>query len=62
MSDRIKDIVDRARSFMESDVYALEEHPGRKAFYSLLPALEEKRQKVRVACRPSKKGRIDDLF
>ena len=42
MSDRIEDIVDRVRSFMESDVYALEEDPGRKAFYALLPALEEK--------------------
>ena len=47
MSDRIHDIVGRVRSFMESDVYPLEEQAGRKEFYALLPALKEKRQKVK---------------
>ena len=47
MSDRIGDIVDRVRSFMETDVYPLEEHTRRKAFYAMLPAIEEKRQKVK---------------
>ena len=47
MSDRIGGIVDRVRSFMESDVYPIESHAGRKEFYSMLPVLEEKRQKVR---------------
>jgi alkylation response protein AidB-like acyl-CoA dehydrogenase len=32
---------------MESDVYPLEEQAGRKDFYALLPALEEKRRKVK---------------
>ncbi len=47
MSDTIHDIVDRVRSFMESDVYPLEEQAGRKDFYAILPALEETRQKVK---------------
>ncbi len=47
MSDRIEGIVDRVRSFMESDVYPIESHAGRKEFYTMLPVLEEKRQKVR---------------
>ncbi len=47
MSDRVGDILERISSFMESDVYPLEEPTKRKAFFSLLPALEEKRQKVR---------------
>ncbi|HBO83291.1 MAG TPA: acyl-CoA dehydrogenase [Cupriavidus sp.] len=46
MSDRIGGIVDRVRSFMETDVYPIEDG-GRKEFYSILPVLEEKRQKVK---------------
>ena len=50
MSDRIpsriEGIVDRVRSFMETDVYPIEDG-GRKEFYSMLPVLEEKRQKVK---------------
>jgi alkylation response protein AidB-like acyl-CoA dehydrogenase len=48
MSDRIEGIVERVRAFMESDVYALERHPNKKAFYALLPELEEKRRKVKA--------------
>jgi alkylation response protein AidB-like acyl-CoA dehydrogenase len=45
--DRIEDLVGRVRAFMESDVYPLEREAGRKAFYTLLPLLEEKRRKVK---------------
>ncbi|HSH76703.1 MAG TPA: acyl-CoA dehydrogenase family protein, partial [Longimicrobiales bacterium] len=47
MSDRIEGILDRVRSFMESDVYPLEEETSRAGFYTVLPTLEEKRRKVR---------------
>ena len=47
MSDRIDGILERVRSFMESDVYPLEELAGRKQFFALLPELEEKRRKVK---------------
>jgi acyl-CoA dehydrogenase len=47
MSERIDGIVERVRAFMESDVYPLEEHPRRKAFNELRPALEEKRRKAK---------------
>jgi acyl-CoA dehydrogenase len=48
MSDRIEGIVERVRAFMESDVYSLERHPNKKAFYALLPELEDKRRKVKA--------------
>lgn len=48
MSDRIEGIVERVRAFMESDVYPLERHPNQKAFFALLPELEEKRRKVKA--------------
>jgi alkylation response protein AidB-like acyl-CoA dehydrogenase len=47
MSDRIAGIVERVRAFMETDVYPVESQGGREDFYSMLPMLEEKRQKVR---------------
>ncbi len=47
MSDRIAGIVERVRAFMETDVYPVESQGGREGFYSMLPMLEEKRQKVR---------------
>jgi alkylation response protein AidB-like acyl-CoA dehydrogenase len=47
MSDRIEGIVERVRAFMDSDVYPLEQHRDQKAFYALLPQLEEKRRKVK---------------
>ncbi len=47
MSDRIAGIVERVRAFMETDVYPVESPGGREEFYSMLPMLEEKRQKVR---------------
>jgi acyl-CoA dehydrogenase len=47
MSDRILGIVERVRAFMETDVYPVESQGGREDFYSMLPMLEEKRQKVR---------------
>jgi acyl-CoA dehydrogenase len=46
-SQGIEDILDRMRAFMESDVYPLEETPNRKAFFELLPTLQEKRRKVK---------------
>ena len=47
MSDRILGIVERVRAFMETDIYPVESQGGREDFYSMLPMLEEKRQKVR---------------
>jgi alkylation response protein AidB-like acyl-CoA dehydrogenase len=47
MSDRIAGIVEQVRAFMETDVYPVESPGGREEFYSMLPMLEEKRQKVR---------------
>lgn len=47
MSDRIEGILERVRAFMESDVYPLETHGNRKAFYSIEPLLREKRAKVK---------------
>jgi alkylation response protein AidB-like acyl-CoA dehydrogenase len=47
MTDRIEGIVARVRGFMESDVYPLERHRNPKAFYALLPELQEKRRKVK---------------
>ncbi len=47
MSDRIAGIVERVRAFMETDVYPVESQGGREEFYSMLPMLEEKRQKAR---------------
>jgi len=47
MSERIEEIVERVRAFMETDVYPLEAEAGRKEFYTLLPLLEEKRRKVK---------------
>ena len=74
MSDRIQDIVDRVRSFMESDVYGLFKVAvivqqlylryvtGRTTDPRFAHLIEGVRVLNRVACRPSKKGRIDDLF
>ena len=47
MSERITDIVERVRRFMESDVYPLEEHTNGKPFYTILPLLEQKRVRVK---------------
>ena len=47
MSERITDIVERVRRFMESDVYPLEEHTNGKPFYTILPQLEQKRVRVK---------------
>jgi len=51
MSERasppIEDILDRMRAFMDSDVYPLEAAPNRKAFFQMLPTLQEKRRKVK---------------
>jgi alkylation response protein AidB-like acyl-CoA dehydrogenase len=48
MPDRIEGILERVRAFMESDVYPLEAQKNQKAFYSLLPTLQEKRAKVKA--------------
>ena len=47
MSERITDIVERVRRFMESDVYPLEEHTNGEPFYTILPLLEQKRVRVK---------------
>jgi len=46
-TQRIEDILDRMRAFMESDVYPLEEVSNHTPFFELLPTLQEKRQKVK---------------
>ena len=47
MSERITDIIERVRGFMESDVYPLEKYTNGKPFYTIFPLLEEKRARVK---------------
>ena len=46
--ERIHDVVERVRSFMESDVYPLERLGARKAFYAVEPELDRVRARVKA--------------
>jgi acyl-CoA dehydrogenase len=46
-SARIEALLDRVRSFMESEVHPLEEAARSKGFFELEPTLQEKRRKVK---------------
>ncbi len=49
MSERIEDVLERVRAFMESTVYPLERETAGLGFYAAEPLLEKARTKVREA-------------